>query len=89
VANGQEDAVIALERRVPFLPAAPLDVKRQCVGRLPLVAIQSVPLCLQDDPDRASYLPDLDVRWDLWRELSAGSIPARRITAESPAASRP
>jgi hypothetical protein len=61
----------------------------QAVGELvdaPGAAVVMFMAKLRDTGDSAfDPLADLS----LWRELSAGSIPARRIPVESPAATRP
>jgi len=43
VADGQEDAVLALERWVAFLPAAPDDLPRERVDGFLLVSAQLAP----------------------------------------------
>jgi hypothetical protein len=63
---------------VALLPAAPDDLPGERVDGLLLVAGQRVPLALGDDSGCTPDLPELEVP-KLWRELSAGSIPARRI----------
>ena len=79
MSDGQEDAGFALEGRVALLPAAPDDLPGERVDGLLLVAGQRVPLALGDDSGCTPDLPELEVPRKLWRELSAGSIPARRI----------
>ena len=79
MSDGQEDAGFALEGRVALLPAAPDDLPGERVDGLLLVAGQRVPLALRDDSGCTPDLPELEVPRKLWRELSAGSIPARRI----------